>query len=179
MISYLPLSHVAGMMSDIVAPLMEGAHIFFANPDALQGGLIDTLREVRPNYLLSVPRVWEKIEAKMKEVARSNGWLKTKIANWAKSIGPEGTFQEIHNQPTSFQFKLAKILVFNNVKKALGLENTEYFLYGSAPLDPKIRQYFLSLNIFLANIYGMSESTGPQNMSDIDNFDYNSFQSFK
>jgi long-chain-fatty-acid--CoA ligase ACSBG len=43
---------------------------------------------VRPIAFFSVPRVWEKIDEKMKQIAKQNGWLKTKIANWAKSIGP-------------------------------------------------------------------------------------------
>lgn len=42
-----------------------GGHIYFANPDALQGSLINTLREVRPNFFLGVPRVWEKIYEQM------------------------------------------------------------------------------------------------------------------
>ena len=58
MVSYLPLSHVAGMFSDIITPIHEGHHIHFANPDALQGTLIETLREVKPNVFFSVPRVW-------------------------------------------------------------------------------------------------------------------------
>lgn len=41
---------------------------------------------------------------------------------WAKSIGEEGTMQEARGEPTSLQFKLAKKLVYNNVKKALGLD---------------------------------------------------------
>jgi len=40
MISYLPLSHVAGMFADIITPLVEGIHVYFAQPDALQGSLI-------------------------------------------------------------------------------------------------------------------------------------------
>jgi long-chain-fatty-acid--CoA ligase ACSBG len=56
----------------------------------------------------------------------------------------------------SFCYKLAKTLVFNNIKKALGLDKCKFFLFGAAPLDPKIRSYFLSLNIFLINSYGMS-----------------------
>jgi len=46
-------------------------------------------------------------------------------------------------------------------------------------MDPRIRQYFLSLNIFLVNSYGMSESTGPQNFSDVHTFDYKNLNSFK
>ncbi len=46
-------------------------------------------------------------------------------------------------------------------------------------MDPKIRGYFLSLNIFLINTYGMSESTGPQNFSDPNEFNYKDPLSFK
>jgi long-chain-fatty-acid--CoA ligase ACSBG len=50
--------------------MTEGVHIFFADPTALQGTLIQTLQEVRPNFFFSVPRVWEKIYDKMQEIAR-------------------------------------------------------------------------------------------------------------
>jgi long-chain-fatty-acid--CoA ligase ACSBG len=53
-------------------------------------------------------------------------------------------------------YKLAKTLVFNNVKKALGLDQCQFFFFGAAPMDPKIISYFLSLNICLINSYGMS-----------------------
>lgn len=81
-VSYLPLSHVAAQYSDIVGSMMEGVHVFFADPSALQGTLIQTLQEVRPTFFFSVPRVWEKIYDKMMEIARSNGWLKTKIGKF-------------------------------------------------------------------------------------------------
>jgi long-chain-fatty-acid--CoA ligase ACSBG len=64
--------------------------------------------------------------------------------------------QEARNQPTSLQFKIAKKIVYNQVKKQLGLDECLYFMFGAAPLDPQIRHYFLSLNIFLVNGYGMS-----------------------
>jgi len=73
---------------------VQGAHCYFADASALQGSLIEYLKEARPTFFFSVPRVWEKIEEKMKLIAASNGWLKTKIATWAKRIGPEGTFAE-------------------------------------------------------------------------------------
>jgi len=43
-VSYLPLSHVAAQFSDLVAPLDEGGHLYFADPQALQGTLIQTLQ---------------------------------------------------------------------------------------------------------------------------------------
>jgi len=79
MVSYLPLSHVASQFSDIVRPVIEGVHIYFAEPSALQGTIIQTLQEVRPTLFFSVPRVWEKIYDKMMEISKSNGVIKTKI----------------------------------------------------------------------------------------------------
>ena len=58
MVSYLPLSHAAGQFIDIVRPLIVGTHMFFADATALQGSLIQTLQEVKPEAFFSVPRVW-------------------------------------------------------------------------------------------------------------------------
>ncbi|EGR28339.1 hypothetical protein IMG5_177990 [Ichthyophthirius multifiliis] len=168
-ISYLPLSHVAAQNIDIVGCILSGCHTYFAEPTALQGSLIDTLKEVKPTFFFSVPRVWEKIEEKMKEVASSNGWLKTQISTWAKGIGILGA--QSRNQNLPFGFGIAKSLVFDNVRKALGLQEATHLMYGAAPLSPTIRQYFLSLNMYLISAYGMSESAGPQCLSDIKNYD--------
>ena len=49
LVSYLPLSHVAAQLQDIVGAALDGMHVCFAQPTALQGiSLIETLKEVRP-----------------------------------------------------------------------------------------------------------------------------------
>ncbi len=53
------------------------------------------------------------------------------------------------------------------------MDQCQFFFYGAAPLDPSIRKYFLSLNFYLINSYGMSESTGPQNLTDATSLDVN------
>lgn len=75
----------------------------------------------------------------MKDIARSNGWLATKIATWAKEQGREGTMNEYMGKPTTLSFKIAKFLVFNNIRKALGLDQAIYLIFGAAPLSPDIR----------------------------------------
>lgn len=80
-VSYLPLSHAAGQFIDIYMALITGSHIFFADPTALTGSLVQTLQEVRPQGFFSVPRVWEKIYEKMMEVAKSNTGILAKIGN--------------------------------------------------------------------------------------------------
>lgn len=47
-VSYLPLSHVAAQLQDVTGAMMEGMHVYFAEPSALQGTLVQTLQEVRP-----------------------------------------------------------------------------------------------------------------------------------
>jgi long-chain-fatty-acid--CoA ligase ACSBG len=48
LVSYLPLSHVAAQFQDITNAMIEAMHVYFAEPTALQGTLIQTLNEVRP-----------------------------------------------------------------------------------------------------------------------------------
>lgn len=97
----------------------------------------------------------------MLNIASQNGFLKTKIATWAKSIGIEGTEAEYKGLKTPFGFGVAKKVIYNNIKKAIGLDKAKWVVVGAAPLSPNIRQYFLSLNIYIINGYGMSESTAP------------------
>lgn len=68
MVSYLPLSHSAAQCTDLLLPMLGHAVLTFAKPDALQGTLIDTLKETRPTMFFAVPRVWEKFEEKLREV---------------------------------------------------------------------------------------------------------------
>jgi long-chain-fatty-acid--CoA ligase ACSBG len=126
---------------------------------------------VKPTFFFSVPRVWEKIEEKMRLMASQNGAIKSAISGWAKGMGKEGTFAELHGKPTPMCFGLAKTLVYKNVKKALGLDEAKHLMFGAAPLATEIREYFLSLNLFLINGYGMSECAGAHSLSDPKNFD--------
>jgi long-chain-fatty-acid--CoA ligase ACSBG len=67
-LSFLPLSHIAAQLIDIHVPMTEGAATYFAQPDALKGSLINSIKDVRPTIFFGVPRVWEKIQEKMVQV---------------------------------------------------------------------------------------------------------------
>lgn len=75
MVSYLPLSHIAGLLLDVMSHIFMGHKLYFAKPDALQGTLVQTLSWAKPTYFLAVPRVWEKMEEKLKEIGASKGTL--------------------------------------------------------------------------------------------------------
>lgn len=59
-----------------------------------------------------------------------------------------------------FGWSIANALVFKNVRKALGLDRCRYCFTGAAPVMKDTLDYFLSLDIPLLDLYGMSESSG-------------------
>jgi long-chain-fatty-acid--CoA ligase ACSBG len=86
-VSYLPLSHIAGLIFDLINHMLYGCNIYFAKPDALQGTLVETLQWARPTTFFSVPRVWEKFEEKLKQAASEKPEILQSISGWAKSHG--------------------------------------------------------------------------------------------
>lgn len=88
-VSYLPLSHIAGLCWDVIAHVLGASELYFARPDALQGTLVETLQWARPTMFFAVPRVWEKFEDKLKEIAASKPQILQNISGWAKGYGAE------------------------------------------------------------------------------------------
>ncbi|XP_065508582.1 long-chain-fatty-acid--CoA ligase ACSBG2 isoform X2 [Caloenas nicobarica] len=165
-VSYLPLSHIAAQMADIWLPVTFGAQVFFAQPDALKGTLVDTLREVRPTVFLGVPRVWEKIEEKMKSIGAKSSSLRRKVASWAKGVGLQTNLKWMNGRSeVPVNFHIARHLVYNKVRKAIGLDRCTKCYTGAAPITRETLEFFLSLNIPVLELYGMSESTGPHTVS--------------
>ncbi|KAI8499360.1 medium-chain fatty acid-CoA ligase [Branchiostoma belcheri] len=164
-VSYLPLSHVAGQMLDIFAPMCNAGSTYFAQPDALKGSLVQTLKEVRPTALLGVPRVWEKIADKLQAIGRESRGMKKKIGTWAKGIGLAGNMNIMKGHSPPWGWTIANMVVFRNIRKALGLDRCRLQFSGAAPIAMETLQYFMSINIPLYELYGMSESTGPHTMA--------------
>lgn len=107
----------------------------------------------------------------MRIIMGQNGFPKKQITNWAMSIGKAGNFAQSHNQSPPLCHGLARSMVFDKVKANLGLDKVLYFAYGAAPMQPQTREFFLNLNIFLMNGYGMSETTGGHTLSFPEDFD--------
>jgi long-chain-fatty-acid--CoA ligase ACSBG len=164
-VSYLPLAHVAAQALDIYINLIVGGTTWFAQPDALKGSLIQTVREVRPTIFLGVPRVWEKLAIGMQTYASSLSGTKKKLSQWAKGIGLRGNLSKQEGGKTPFGWTLARLLVFKQVSKRLGMDRCHHHLTGAAPISDDTLTYFLSLNICLHQLYGMSESTGPSTVT--------------
>ncbi|NWX38237.1 ACBG2 ligase, partial [Notiomystis cincta] len=165
-VSYLPLSHIAAQMSDIWSAMTFGVQVYFAQPDALKGSLVETLQEVRPTAFLGVPRVWEKIEEKMKSVGMKASALRRKVASWAKGVGLQTNLKMMNGcSEVPVNFRLARQLVYRKVRKAIGLDRCTKCYTGAAPITRDTLEFFLSLNIPVLELYGMSESSGPHTLS--------------
>ncbi|XP_022118803.2 long-chain-fatty-acid--CoA ligase ACSBG2 isoform X3 [Pieris rapae] len=165
-ISYLPLSHVAAQVIDIYITLGSAVAVYFAQPDALKGSLLETLKEIRPTKFMGVPRIWEKMYERIVAVGSSRGAMTKCIASWAKEQGSKHHLARINGQEgTTCGYKLAKSLVFNKVKETLGMDLCDVFVTAAAPLSPDIKKFFLSLDIPLMDAFGMSEAAGAHSLS--------------
>ncbi|KAF7654748.1 hypothetical protein LDENG_00065410 [Lucifuga dentata] len=168
-VSYLPLSHIAAQMIDIWVTMKVGGVTHFAQPDALKGSLVNTLKEVRPTAFMGVPRVWEKMQEKMKSAGAKASTLRRKIAAWAKDVGLQTNLTKMNQSGAVGQpplsYRIAKKLVYTKVRKALGLDRCNKCYTGAAPITKDTLEFFLSLDIPVYELYGMSESTGPHTVS--------------
>lgn len=156
-ISYLPLSHIAEQMFSIHGPITYGVTVWFAESlDALG----ENLQDVRPHTFFAVPRVWEKIQHKMQAAAAGASPLQRRIAAWARGVGLKAAEAEEQGRGKPLAYPLAKALVFDKVKKRLGLDRTRFRGTGAAPIARETLDFFASLDLMLYEVWGQSESTG-------------------
>uniref|UniRef100_A0A3P8WG65 Long-chain-fatty-acid--CoA ligase ACSBG2 n=1 Tax=Cynoglossus semilaevis TaxID=244447 RepID=A0A3P8WG65_CYNSE len=159
-VSYLPLSHIAAQMVDIWIALKVGAVTYFAQPDALKGSLVNTLQEARPTAILGVPRVWEKMQEKMKAKGARSCTVAKMVVAWAKGVGLRNNIIKM-----DLCVNLNIKLIFKRVRSALGLDRCTKCFTGAAPISRDTLEFFLSLDIPLYELYGMSECSGPHTIS--------------
>lgn len=155
-ISYLPLSHIAEQCFSLYGNLALGATVSFAESIDTLG---DTLREVRPHHFLAVPRVWEKMQAKMEAVGAKSPPMRKKIAAWARTRGLAGGYAMQRGDKPPMTYALADKLVFSRVRATLGLDRAKILVTGAAPISRRTLEFFLSLGLPICEMYGMSECT--------------------
>ncbi|XP_069482568.1 long-chain-fatty-acid--CoA ligase ACSBG2-like [Ambystoma mexicanum] len=170
-VSYLPLSHIAAQVLDIWAPICFGGTTYFANPDALKGSLVDTLKEVRPTRLFGVPRVWEKIQRTLEDSESTSSFIKKRLSTWVKGIGLAASLNLMNGTGSRpWGYSLAHYLLLRKLYARLGLDRCLWCQAGAAPITKDTLEYFLALSIPLLQSYGVSECTGPHTMSTLSEF---------
>jgi long-subunit acyl-CoA synthetase (AMP-forming) len=161
-LSYLPLSHIAEQILTIHGPMAMGSLVYFAESLEKLG---ENLAEVRPTLFMGVPRVWEKIQAKMQAAGAKAPPFRKKLVAWARKTGLAGGFAEQRHEPKPLLYPVAKKIVFDKVRKALGLDRARLCVTSAAPIARDTLEFFLALGIPVLEVYGMSECTGPATYS--------------
>ena len=166
-LSYLPLSHVAEQVVSLYAGLVTGGCIAFAS--SLET-VLDDLRHVRPTFFFAVPRVWEKIQARMEAAGAGAGPLRRRLVRWARGVGRRAGQARQRGEALPRGYWLADRLVFQQVRRRLGFDRVQYFVTSAAPISVETIEFFLSLGIILLEVYGMSECSGPSTVSKPERF---------
>ncbi|HEY7684838.1 MAG TPA: long-chain fatty acid--CoA ligase [Gemmatimonadales bacterium] len=157
-LAMLPLSHVYERMVDYT--LMDaGVIINYAESFDKVG---PNLLEVRPTIVLSVPRLYEKVYARVLESALSGSALKRKIFFWAKKAGDDWATLALDQRPIpaglAFKHRIADRLVFSKLRARTG-GRIRFFISGSAPLSPEIAKFFFSAGLPVLEGYGLTETS--------------------
>ena len=105
----------------------------------------------------------------MAEVGASQNFIARAIGSWAKSVTLQHHLDRMAGKPSnSLQYQVARKFVISKVKQALGFDRCLTFSSGAAPMNIDTKRYFLSLDIPIVDIFGMSECSGGHSFSKID-----------
>ncbi|XP_075154014.1 long-chain-fatty-acid--CoA ligase heimdall-like [Haematobia irritans] len=159
-VTYLPLSHIAAQLFDIFMTMENGATVYFADRNALKGTLIKTFVEARPTAVFGVPRIFEKIQEQLTLMdAEAKGIIKC-LTHKARAVMLQYHSDRMEGKPTSYmKYWLASTLT-NRIKVALGLDRFKVCFIGGAPVSEELKRFFLSLDLPLVDVFGMSETSG-------------------
>ena len=160
-VSYLPMAHVAERNVSHYLPMLCGFTVTCC-PDARE--VMAYLPEVRPTWFFAVPRIWEKMKAGLE---RSSQPLPTRAAS-GNPGGARGGAAKVRLEqrgedvPDELAAAVAKAdeQLFSKLRERLGLDEVEACNVGAAPTPAEVIEFFHALGIPLAELWGMSETTG-------------------
>jgi long-chain acyl-CoA synthetase len=170
---FLPLAHSFGRLESL-AGVYRGLTTAFAESI---DKLAQNLPEVRPHFICSVPRVFEKVYAGVMTKAEAAPPLKKKIFRWAVDVGRQVSELIQAKKPISVglraQHRLAHKLVFSKLHAALG-GRLRFAISGGAPLSLEIAQFFHAAGILILEGYGLTETCPSLTFNRADNFKFGS-----
>jgi long-chain acyl-CoA synthetase len=166
-LSMLPLSHSYERMVDYTL-FQAGVIINYAESfDTVAANL----GEVKPTVVLSVPRLYEKVYARVLENALSGSAIKRSIFFWAKRAGEQWATLAIAGLPIpgglALKKKIADKLVFSKLQARTG-GRIRFFVSGAAPLSADIAKFFYSAGLPVIEGYGLTESSPVLTLNPLD-----------
>jgi len=157
-LSVLPLSHVFERQA-MYMYLNQGMSVYFA--ESLQT-IGPNLREVRPTILVGVPRIFEKIYARINERAAEAGKLASALLAWSVSVGREYAEYTVSHRPVPALLKLkhslASKLMFSKWHDAFG-GRIRLLISGGAALPADLATIYIGAGIPIIQGYGLTETS--------------------
>ena len=154
---FLPLAHSFARLESFLGVAHGLTTAFAENLDKVG----ENLRETRPHFICSVPRVFEKVYGKILAGVEAGSPAKKKIFNWAVSVGRDVSRHQQRSQPVpatlELKRKIAHKLVFSKLHAALG-GRLRWAVSGGAPLPRDIAEFFHAAGILLLEGYGLTET---------------------
>lgn len=157
---FLPLSHVLGR-TDSFLPLVFGSEAVYA--ESIEK-LMENLLLVRPTIMIAVPRIFEKIYAKIMDKTTEGSLVEKKVFKWARESAAQ-YFEKIDKDlsPSTkeiIEYNLAKKIVFSKIYDRFG-GRIRYFVSGGAPLSAEIIKFLRFANLTILEGYGLTETIAP------------------
>jgi long-chain acyl-CoA synthetase len=156
-LSFLPLSHAFERTVSFVY-LFAGVSIVFAESfDTIARDLL----KVRPTVLTGVPRVYEKLHARIVETAQKAGGGKAAVFRWSVNAGLARARAVLRGRApgpiVSLKASIAERLVFSTVREKLG-GRLRFVASGSAPLSDSVMEFFYAVGVPIIEGYGLTET---------------------
>ncbi len=169
-LSFLPLSHIFERMGGHYMMMATGTSIAYA--ESIDTVAID-LSIVRPTIVLAVPRVYEKLYARVLENALSGSGIKKRIFFWAKGVADAWADEKFANREPkgllALKYAIAQKLVFSKLKARVG-GRLRFFVSGGAPLASEINKFFYAAGLIILEGYGLTETSPVIGVNTLDNF---------
>ncbi|MFN0164756.1 MAG: AMP-dependent synthetase/ligase [Burkholderiales bacterium] len=159
--AFLPLCHIAERIGGEYFPLLTGSVInFVENPDTVP----ENVREIQPTTFTAVPRVWEKFYSSVLIRIREATRLQQMAYAWAIGVGMRRAKLQEQWQPVpaplEWQFKLARFMVLDNIRRMIGVHRARFLVTGAAPISPDLVRWYMALGLDMVEVWGMTESCG-------------------
>jgi len=156
-LSVLPLSHIFERQA-MNMYLHHGLSVYFGSLETLG----ENLKEVQPTVFVGVPRIYEKIIARVQERAAEKGKLNARVVAWAVEIGKRwARLLASHRSVSialSIKHRLADVIILEKLRKAMG-GRIRILVSGGAALSAEVALAFLGARLPIVQGYGLTETS--------------------
>jgi len=168
---FLPLSH-SYQKSSAHWTQSNGVTLYYCeNPKEI----MEYFQDVRPTFMVGVPRLYEKMFAAVYAKLEKASGFKNALFSWAVKTGKEYQYKVYAKQSVSpllkLRHKLADIAVLKKIQAILG-GRLNFFSAGGAPLSAEIEEFFFAAGIFIAQGYGLTETSPVISFNHYDKFKF-------